>query len=65
MGGGGSIQLARIFGIRIGASPSWFLVLLLMIYWLSQGYFGDALDGSRRRATCVAVGSARGCSSRR
>jgi len=42
--GSGSIQLARLFGIRIGASPSWFVVLFLMIYWLS-GYFGDALDG--------------------
>ncbi|MGZ4279578.1 MAG: site-2 protease family protein [Solirubrobacteraceae bacterium] len=36
--GGRSIQLARILGIRIGASPSWFFVLLLMIVWLSQGY---------------------------
>jgi Zn-dependent protease len=42
--GSGSIQLARLFGIRIGASPSWFVVLFLMIYWLS-GYFGDVLDG--------------------
>jgi Zn-dependent protease len=32
---GGSIQLARIFGIRIGASPSWFIVLFVMILWLS------------------------------
>ncbi len=55
MGGGGSIQLARIFGIRIGASPSWFLVLLLMIVWLSQGY-----DGRYGQTTgyLVAVGSA-------
>ena len=35
MTGGGSVQLARILGIRIGASPSWFLVLFLMIYVLS------------------------------
>jgi Zn-dependent protease len=42
--GSGSIQLARLFGIRIGASPSWFVVLFLMIYWLS-GYFGDVLAG--------------------
>ena len=27
--GAGSIQLARLFGIRIGASPSWFVVLFL------------------------------------
>ena len=36
----GSIQLGRIFGIRIGASPSWFVVLFLLIYLLS-GYFSD------------------------
>ncbi|MDX6724904.1 MAG: hypothetical protein QOD73_3308, partial [Solirubrobacteraceae bacterium] len=41
---GRSIQLARILGIRIGASPSWFFVLFLMIYWLS-GYFRDELVG--------------------
>ncbi len=36
----GSIQLGRILGIRIGASPSWFLVLFLLIYLLSD-YFDD------------------------
>ena len=45
MGGGGSIQLARILGIRIGASPSWFVVLFIMI-WALSGYFRDALEGS-------------------
>ena len=50
-----SIQLFRIFGIRIGASPSWFVVLFLMIYWLS-GYFGDVLVGeSNSTAFLVAV----------
>jgi Zn-dependent protease len=33
-----SIQLARIFGIRIGASPSWFVVLFIMILALSSSY---------------------------
>jgi Zn-dependent protease len=42
--GGSSIQLARIFGIRIGASISWFFVLFLMI-WVLSGYFNDVLDG--------------------
>ena len=42
--GTGSIQLARLFGIRIGASPSWFVVLFLMIYYLS-GVFDTALQG--------------------
>lgn len=41
-GGGGSIQLGRVFGIRIGASPSWFVVLFLLIYLLSD-YFDDYL----------------------
>ena len=36
--GTGSIQLARIFGIRIGASPSWFVVLFIMILALSSSY---------------------------
>jgi Zn-dependent protease len=37
-GGGGSIQLARVFGIRIGVDVSWFFVLFLIIYWLSDYY---------------------------
>src|SRR5437870_4292751 len=53
--GGGSIQLARIFGIRIGASPSWFIVLLLMIVWLSQGYDGRY---GQTIGYLIAVGSA-------
>jgi Zn-dependent protease len=55
---GRSIQLARIFGIRIGASPSWFFVLFLMIYWLS-GYFREELVGySDTTAYLVAVAGA-------
>jgi Zn-dependent protease len=53
--GGGSIQLARVFGIRIGASPSWFIVLGLMIVFLSQGYDGRY---GQTTAYLVAVGSA-------
>jgi Zn-dependent protease/predicted transcriptional regulator len=37
-GGGGSIQLGRILGIRIGVDVSWFFVLFLIIYWLSDYY---------------------------
>ena len=52
---GGSVQLARIFGIRIGASPSWFIVLFLMIYYLS-GLFDDRLVGySNTTAYGIAV----------
>ena len=53
--GAGSIQLARVFGIRIGASPSWFVVLFFMIYELS-GLFDEALTGSSNTAYAVAVG---------
>jgi Zn-dependent protease len=38
--GGGSIQLARVFGIRIGVDLSWLIVLFLIIWSLSD-YFGD------------------------
>jgi Zn-dependent protease len=44
-GGGGSIQLGRVFGIRIGVDISWFLVLFLIIYWLS-GYYEDVAPNS-------------------
>jgi Zn-dependent protease len=43
--GGGSIQLARVFGIRIGVDVSWFLVLFLII-WSLTGYYEDAARGS-------------------
>jgi Zn-dependent protease len=54
-GGGGSIQLMRIFGIRIGVSLSWFLVLFLVIFGLSTS-FRNALGGSDSKAYAVAVG---------
>jgi Zn-dependent protease len=44
--GGGSIQLARVFGIRIGADVSWFLVLFLIIYTLTGYYRDDVGAGS-------------------
>lgn len=47
-------RLFRIAGIRIGASPSWFLVLFLMIWWLSQ-YFRSILTVSDSAAFLVAV----------
>ena len=37
----GSIKLVDLFGIRIGVDRSWFLILFLMIFWLS-GYFRAA-----------------------
>jgi Zn-dependent protease len=57
MFGGGSIQLMRIFGIRIGVSVSWFVVLFLVIFGLSAS-FKNVLDGSDQEAYLVAVGCA-------
>jgi Zn-dependent protease len=53
-GAGGSIQIARLFGIRVGASPSWFFVLFILIYALSD-YFRDAIGGSTTQGYLVAV----------
>ena len=50
-----SIQLFRVFGIRIGASPSWFLVLFLMIWWLSSYFQRVLTDSSNTTAFVVAV----------
>jgi Zn-dependent protease len=44
----------RLFGIRIGVNPSWFLVLFLFIFVLS-GAFQDVLGGSDTQAYGVAV----------
>ncbi|MGI8729133.1 MAG: site-2 protease family protein [Solirubrobacteraceae bacterium] len=54
LGGGGSIQIARVLGIRIGVSPSWFIVLFVLIYVLSD-YFQDQLGGSTTEGYLVAV----------
>src|SRR3954462_11174045 len=55
--GGGSIQVARVFGIRIGVNASWFLVLFIVILSLSSS-FKNILGGSGSRAYVVAVASA-------
>jgi Zn-dependent protease len=41
----GSIKLMDLFGIRIGVNSTWFLILFLMIFWLS-GSFRQALHSS-------------------
>jgi Zn-dependent protease len=53
--GGGSIQVARVFGIRIGVDYSWFLILFLII-WSLSGYYEDVAPGSN--AFLLAVVSA-------
>jgi Zn-dependent protease len=54
-----NFQLARVFGIRIGVSASWFVVLFLLIYYLSE-YFHTVLGGSQSTAYLVAVAGALG-----
>ncbi|HEV7163746.1 MAG TPA: site-2 protease family protein [Solirubrobacteraceae bacterium] len=54
-----NLQLARIFGIRVGVSYSWFIVLFFLIYYLSQ-YFHEVLGGSQSTAYLVAVAAAVG-----
>ncbi len=55
--GGRSIQLARVFGIRIGASPSWFAVLFVIIFLLSNS-FKDQFPGQDGKAFALATASA-------
>jgi Zn-dependent protease len=50
--GGGSIQLGRVFGIRIGVDYSWFIVLFLII-WNLSGYYDDVAPGSNAFALAV------------
>jgi Zn-dependent protease len=57
MFGGGSIRLARVFGVRIGVDVSWFFVLFLVIYSMS-GYYGDLFPGQSGKAFTLAVVSA-------
>ncbi|HET6744393.1 MAG TPA: protease, partial [Candidatus Limnocylindria bacterium] len=55
--GGNSIQLGRVFGIRIGVDISWFFVLFLLIWTLSDSY-QDAFPGDDTKAFTLAVVSA-------
>jgi Zn-dependent protease len=54
------MQLANVFGIRVGVSASWFVVLFLIIYWLSNYYFPEVMSGSRTTAYVIAVAGALG-----
>jgi Zn-dependent protease/CBS domain-containing protein len=57
MFGGGSIKLARVFGVRIGVEPSWFIVVFLIVLSLSSSY-SDAYPGQGGKAFALAVISA-------
>jgi Zn-dependent protease len=61
MFGGGSITLFHVRGIRIAVDWSWFLVLFLVIFWLSPIY-GNVLGepGSATAPFALAVASALG-----
>ena len=59
MPGRGNLQLARIFGIRVGAGGSWLFVLFLLIYWLSR-QFHSVISGSTTTAYAIAVAGALG-----
>jgi Zn-dependent protease len=50
----GSVKLMEVFGIRIGVDGSWFLILFLMIFWLSPS-FRDALHSSDGTAYLTTV----------
>jgi Zn-dependent protease len=55
----GTFQLARVFGIRIGVSGSWFLFLGILILFLAS-YFHRVVGGSQSTAYALAVGGAAG-----
>ena len=47
---GGSITLFHVRGIRVAVDWSWFFVLFLVIFWLSQ-FYGDVLAESSSSST--------------
>src|SRR5262245_10940544 len=57
--GGGGVTLFRIRGIRIAVDYSWFVVLFLIIFWLS-GFYRDVLNEPDNSSTAyvLAVASA-------
>jgi len=58
--GGGSITLFHVRGIRVAVDWSWFLVLFLVIFWLSR-FYGDVLgESGSTSAFALAVLSAVG-----
>jgi Zn-dependent protease len=52
--GSRSIRLAQVLGVRIGVDPSWFFILFLVIWLLSEAY-GDVYAGDRTMAFALAV----------
>src|SRR2546425_8387336 len=52
--GGGSITLFHVRGIRIAVDWSWFIVLFLVIFYLSN-FYADLLDESRGSTDAYAL----------
>jgi Zn-dependent protease len=50
LGGGSPITLFHVRGIRIAVDWSWFFVLFLVIFWLTQ-FYGDVLGESSSSST--------------
>jgi Zn-dependent protease len=57
MFGGGSITLFHVRGIRIAVDWSWFLILFLVIFWMSN-FYSDLLGESAASSTPFILGVA-------
>ena len=55
-GGGTSLQVFRIRGIRVGVHPTWFLILFLFILWL-RPRFEDAIITPGQGFVATVIGS--------
>ena len=55
-GGGSSLQVFRIRGIRVGVHPTWFLILFLFILWL-RPRFEDAIITPGQGFVATVIGS--------
>ena len=56
MRGSDTIRLGQLFGIRVGVSRWWFLVLFFVIYALN-GYFGQILPNSTQAFIVAVLGA--------
>src|SRR3954464_6713205 len=48
MARGGTLQLPRLFGIRVGADYSWLLVLFLVIFFFQDNFRSTVQDSSTK-----------------
>ncbi|HWK26005.1 MAG TPA: site-2 protease family protein [Solirubrobacter sp.] len=52
-GGGSSLQLFKVSGIRVGVHPSWFFILFLSIWWLQDSFEGAIVTPGQGFAAAV------------